>query len=224
MKHAISIVLFTLLACFASPAMADTLITWYLNGNILTDNNTPVTGFFTWDATTETVTAFDISTQAGTGINTNGACCAPASVAVPAFEFFHTEFDGTNSTAVVFTSVASGFTVEFNSDATIVFPGQPLFSLDIIGTSESLLNGFGGATIGATITEVYTQPGIDILNFIFPVPYERTASFDPSGACASLASACLTTTPPSGVPEPGTLLLLGSGLAGLAAWGRKKMV
>ena len=32
-----------------------------------TDNNTPVTGFFTWDATTETVTAFDISTQAGTG-------------------------------------------------------------------------------------------------------------------------------------------------------------
>ena len=47
MKHAISLALL-ILTCFASPSIADTLITWSLTGNVLTDNNTPVTGFFTW--------------------------------------------------------------------------------------------------------------------------------------------------------------------------------
>jgi hypothetical protein len=53
MKHGISISsLLLVVTVVASPTMADTLIDWYLNGNVLSDNNTPLSGFFTWDATT----------------------------------------------------------------------------------------------------------------------------------------------------------------------------
>lgn len=205
---------FLILTLFPSPAMADTLINWSLNGNILTDNNTPVTGFFTWDATTETVTTFDISTQAGTGGITNGAEVTPTSVPVPAFEFIAGNTSD-RSTVQIETCGGGCFILEFNS-----IQGPRQWSLGV-GTSEALLNGFGGTTIGATISESFIGEAEDNKHYRFPFDYGRNASFDSSGACAALASACLTMTPPSSVPEPSTLLLLGSGFAGLAMWRRR---
>ena len=103
-------------------------------------------------------------------------------------------------------------------------------------------------TAFGTFDDLLTNPGNGITDYLIQLDNAQAALFDaavlanggfsdpdlrialdstisfPNGSAGpeSFAFENLGTTPPQIVPEPGTLLLLGSGIAGLGAWRRRR--
>jgi hypothetical protein len=84
------------------------------------------------------------------------------------------------------------------------------------GTIVTQLSSFLDVELFGTYTPGPGMPGVS------PGPTELRLGFTQSGVAVSVSGTL--TSPPADVPEPGTLALLGSGVIGLAAVLRRKVV
>lgn len=101
-----------------------------------------------------------------------------------------------------------------------------------VGTNPFNLNNTSAGTSTASITfhgtAVNTATGetssfIGVFSSQFTVPYQTLLSDITAGTTVSTSySASITATPTSTVPEPATMILLGSGLIGIFVIGRKR--
>jgi len=135
---------------------------------------------------------------------------------VPDIQFFITElFAGVGGTAQCGSAPA---------------PGQ---TCTPSGSAVTFLNGNGGNS-SATITAVGVARRIStnefdplqiVITSQFNTPFQTVLNnFATFGSVSNTYSATFQATPPSGVPEPMTLSLMGVGLLGLGIFGRRKLV
>lgn len=129
---------------------------------------------------------------------------------------FTVPYDTVNSASLTI----SGWFVSGNNDQVLIEQDILLGSLStgihsfsVFGLTQYFQAGWGPTDGTFDVTLLYNQRGGMILNSSrLNIDYTNV---DPPGGTGDTSGA-------SPVPEPGTMLLLGSGLVGLASWGRKK--
>ena len=90
----------------------------------------------------------------------------------------------------------------------------PFFNIDLSSISYKYLYAKYGGGQTAGYSALYWLDSYTLIEGISPTV--------PPGRTAGLGLSHVSLFNPAPVPEPGTMLLLGSGLVGLAGWGRKK--
>lgn len=182
----------------------------------------PITG----NETTVSLTSYDFLTDAGFMLAPLGDATLNAEVTPPEITF-----PITGGTVDTETNVAliehdnSGFSMEKDDNTA-------LFENFLINTGDGLLT--SQATVDSTVVNDFPLFDVDSETLALTLTPEAATVIDDtfgvgglSGAEIGVASVDLTTgepvAPPGGpVPEPTTLLLLGSGIVALAGYGRKK--
>ncbi len=204
-------------AAYAVPVTGVAIAPSNFNISIAADGlgTTTGSGAITGSATTDlTVTSSNASTVGGSGsFNVATFTTAPPLVALGA-----TEIDG--------------FHIDVALPATTSTAGGPtVFNPDLAGTVVTVDSGFVvQVSTGATLFDfsksptVVTAPAgslttLDVAAQTWTIPFTTTSSLTTSGVPVNIT---IGTDLVLAIPEPGTLLLLGAGLAGLVAVGRRK--
>ncbi len=93
-------------------------------------------------------------------------------------------------------------------------------SISLNGVSTGLTNPGFASLLNFSLDPSYLESGINTLTFSVNNTYNGRNN--PSGLIVDITTATANAVTPAPVPEPSTILLLGSGLLGLGWYGRKR--